>query len=70
MRNLAPVPLGKLLILLSVVLLVIHGLSTIYLGVDLRNLLWFGVVGLVVFAMFLFFAGLFVEDYSFRSWIH
>ncbi len=65
MRKFAPVPLGKFLILLSVVLLVADGLSTIYFGVDLGNLLLFGFVGLAVVAVFLFFTGLFVEDPTF-----
>ncbi len=65
MRKFAPVLLGKVLILLSVVLLVADGLSTIYLGVDLGNLLLFGFVGLAVVAVFMFFTGLFVEDPTF-----
>lgn len=63
--KLAPVPLGKLLIFLSAVLLVVDGLCTTYLGVDTGNLLLVGFVGLVVVAVFLFFAGLFVEEPSF-----
>lgn len=62
MRITVPVSLGKLLLLLAVLLLALEGFFAIFLGVDLGNFMWFGMVGLVIPAFMLFFVGLLVED--------